>query len=244
MVRSAAGPAGGTQSPAPAWRHRAPGLVMASALVLAVGCVNFTPVLTLDFGWGPAPGGTGLLAGEPVRFKAVGPAATDDVRWDFGDGVTGKGEEVFHTYARGGIYIATASNNGFSPYHTIRIGEHFPIAGEAPLAVYSLDGPTEFESHPVVLGPDAGPVRGQFDLTARVPPYVVQVEFLAPDGSLVYGTYGSSTEAYFEIDGPFVEGNYTVRFWAEPTVFAPAFEPTFGGTTYNGTLEVSYFRSA
>lgn len=69
-------------------------------------CDNVT---LLDFDWSPA----NPFAGLPVTFTATA-AGTEpiDFAWDFGDGGTGSGVEVAHTYALTGTYtvILTASN--------------------------------------------------------------------------------------------------------------------------------------
>ncbi len=66
-------------------------------------------VTLLDFDWSPANPFMGL----PVTFTATA-AGTEpiDFAWDFGDGGTGSGVEVAHTYALTGTYtvILTASN--------------------------------------------------------------------------------------------------------------------------------------
>ena len=55
--------------------------------------------------------------GDPVRFTASSPDEDNpalEYTWDFGDGVTGKGQNAAHTYTHAGSYTAHLHARGFS----------------------------------------------------------------------------------------------------------------------------------
>ena len=85
-----------------------PGLVLiGSALILLTGCwpANTAPValFAVSVLAGPAP--------LTVTFDALSSHDSDGViltySWDYGDGSTGSGDEVSHTYATEGSYTVT-----------------------------------------------------------------------------------------------------------------------------------------
>jgi len=98
------------------WTFRiVPGLVLISlTLILATGCwpANTTPVASFAVSvlTGPAP--------LTVIFDALSSYDSDGViltySWDYGDGSTGSGDEVSHTYATEGSYTVTleVTDNG------------------------------------------------------------------------------------------------------------------------------------
>ena len=89
--------------------------------------VNFTILFipfSADFIWSPLP----QKVGESVTFTAIasGGASPYSYSWNFGDGTTGTGNPVNHTYNAPGNYTATLTVtdlNGASaaPSQTVRI---------------------------------------------------------------------------------------------------------------------------
>ena len=65
------------------------------------------------------------VAGSPVQFKANGyigdsPSQAATYSWNFGDMVTDKGEEVTHTYERGGTYTIVLNAETLEQERTVR----------------------------------------------------------------------------------------------------------------------------
>ncbi|MFH0967585.1 MAG: PKD domain-containing protein [Methanobacteriota archaeon] len=109
--------------------------------------------LQVDFSGAPTTGRTPLL----VFFIDLTKGSPTSWVWDFGDGITGTGEDVLHEYWKGGIYTVqlTATNqDGDSgtrvkgQYITVRplpVEANFtaiPLRGEAPLTVEFTDQST------------------------------------------------------------------------------------------------------
>jgi uncharacterized protein (TIGR03382 family) len=106
----------------------------------------------------PPPAPTLSLAVEGERgaspsrsvFRATTTLANATVRWDFGDGQTGEGVEVAHTYAAPGTYRVTATASNGSAQLTsateVAVTASGPAQGETPPA------PTE----PPPAAPPAG----------------------------------------------------------------------------------------
>ncbi|HEX8645561.1 MAG TPA: PKD domain-containing protein [Thermoleophilaceae bacterium] len=105
----------------------------ASAQSPALPIAAFTAT-GVDFSATPNP----QLAGSSIRFNGSGSHVTcggffagclaDTFNWDFGDGTTGSGAIVNHTYARAGTYTVTlracdCGGHGFesSTSHTVTI---------------------------------------------------------------------------------------------------------------------------
>lgn len=88
------------------------------------------------------------LAGQPVTFTASG-AGSNTVAWQFGDGETGSGASVAHTYAAPGQYVVhlnvtnadgeTATNEGALTFITVSRPESDAAGALAPVAQFSLD---------------------------------------------------------------------------------------------------------
>jgi PKD repeat protein len=59
-----------------------------------------------------------LTAGQPIMFDAVSDGLTPTtLSWDFGDGTTGQGASLTHTYATSGTYMVylTGTYSTFPP---------------------------------------------------------------------------------------------------------------------------------
>lgn len=93
--------------------------------------------------------GTGCQVGETIEFLAqvwVGYTVQpcDNFTWDFGDGTSGTGQRVQHTYAGSGPYTATvtiSNSTGSRVFSgTVSFGAVQPTCGAPPGAVISVSG--------------------------------------------------------------------------------------------------------
>jgi hypothetical protein len=76
----------------------------------------------------------GAQAGETVQFRAISPGETPVLgyQWNFGDGVSGDGAEITHTYTQPGSYSVTVEAVGLEKRSskkmmTIAITGHVPV---------------------------------------------------------------------------------------------------------------------
>lgn len=116
------------------------------------------------------------FAGEPITFRAHD--ARGRVEWDFGDGNSGSGFEVQHTYQAGGSFRITASSGSEVVTGGLGVGERVVASG--------MVGPTTASppsTHMLVVGPDAVSMTLLVTFDASAPASEVIVDVLR-DGTL------------------------------------------------------------
>lgn len=94
--------------------------------------------------------------GESVKFDGASSSDPDGDRlsftWDFGDGTTGSGNNIKHTYAKGGLYKATlfvddgenSDCSGASKVHYINVNTP-PVADAGPSLIVCVKDAIEFD---------------------------------------------------------------------------------------------------
>lgn len=140
-----------------------------------------------------------VVAGDSVWFDASASrpaAAIDRVEWDFGDGTTGSGWQVSHTYAEAGEYTATLTvgKGGESATATTTVGVAEPVVVEGVTVTVRSGGALVSGATATYLSDEGTRVQAQtgVDGTAvlrglpdgEVPVYVTAAGYLPVAGSV------------------------------------------------------------
>ncbi|OLE59899.1 MAG: hypothetical protein AUG17_00550 [Crenarchaeota archaeon 13_1_20CM_2_53_14] len=183
------------------------------------------PSLTASFAYSPSS----TQAEQPVTFtsSASGGASPFTFSWSFGDGLTGTGSSVTHTYSSAGTYTtALTVKDSSSPQQT--------ATSQKTISVTSPPAPI---SVTFTLSPSS-PVAGQsISFTASAsggaPPYSYSWNYGDGSGTGLQPTHTYNNDGTYQVTLTVADSTSSTGTWVAPVVVGTA--PLQDGFTYSPT---------
>ncbi len=96
------------------------------------GLPNVIQAVQKQDGDGVSAEAEGLCEGQPTKFSTQGVCSPmeNKIKWDFGDGTTGTGKDISHTYAKAGVYKVKMTVEVLSETGGSKVISQIPIIGK------------------------------------------------------------------------------------------------------------------